>query len=1123
MSDKFYPIPLKQLLELILQELSSKDSYFGIPSELFYKPQPEADNPLSSEIFRQPLANPLGVAAGPHTQMAHNIVGAWLMGARYIELKTVQTLDELEVSKPCIDMQDEGYNCEWSQELKIQQSFDEYLNAWIIIHVLHYHFGWPGHPGTVFNMSVGYNLEGIRQENVQWFLDNMRDCSMQLQERKEEIRELYPDIDLVDIPATISDNVTLSTMHGCPAGEIEAIARYLMEERGLNTYVKLNPTLLGPERLRDILNRQLGFKTVVPDQAFEHDLKYPDAVRIISNLMGVARKHSLGFGLKLTNTLESDNHKEVFGEGVESMYMSGRALHPLAITLAAKLQQEFEGSLSLSFSAGVDAFNVADVLSCGFKTVTICSDLLKPGGYMRLHQYVENILKRVGDATAEDIPLFPGMASLEASAWRTAEKEGENASVHPNLTSKPLNIEIGRAAGKLIQERLTTYAQQVLEDPAVRRSMLHDPNIKTDRKLDYFDCISAPCRDTCATHQDVPGYMHYAATRQFDKAMEVILRTNPFPTVTGMVCDHLCQNKCTRVHYDDPLLIREVKRFVAEREEKSLSPEYPNSLKVAIIGAGPAGLSCAFFLALAGFGVEVYESQSKSGGMVQYAIPGFRLTDGAIEKDLQRITGLGVMIHYDTQVDKQLFTTLRESCQYVFVGAGAQLSAPLQLDGIEAEGVIDPLTFLKAVKGGQPSGIGKHVLIIGGGNTAMDAARTAWRLVGEDGSVTIVYRRTINEMPADQGEIRAVLDEGMKVIELAAPEQVMEENGKVVALRCSRMELSGKDESGRRRPVKVADSSFDLPCDTIIPAVGQLLDVGFAEAEMLKADPDSYLTKLDNVFIGGDAMRGASTAINAIGDGRKAAEQIMQHAIYDFQLTKPYESKPHNHKELMIRRSKRAFAPTMNELAVNDRRHFGLVQHTLDEETMVQEAARCLHCDELCSTCVTVCPNFANVAYETTPLKLHLHTLTRNDKGNGFQTTFDRVFEVRQTTQILNIANFCNECGNCDTFCPTSSAPYKEKPKLHLSIESFYASNEGYYLSRLPERDNLIWKQNGSLATFSETPYAFFYETSDVMIELNKTDFKVRDARFQSEEVTEVSLLQAAKMMVVLWGANSSF
>ncbi len=1073
MSDKFFPIPLKQLLELILRELSSKDSYFGIPSELFYRPQPRAANAHASEVFNQYLVTPVGVAAGPHTQMAQNIVGAWLMGARYIELKTIQTLDELEVSKPCIDMQDEGYNCEWSQELKVNQSFDEYLNAWIIIHILNHRFGWPAALGTVFNMSVGYNLEGIKQDNVQWFLDQMRDSSILLHKRLEEVRELYPLIDEINIPSMISDNVTLSTMHGCPANEIEAIAKYLMEEKGLHTYVKLNPTLLGPDFLRDILNSKLGFLTEVPDMAFDHDLRYEDALSMISQLEKVAKRCSLDFGLKLTNTLESENHRDVFGPEVEQMYMSGRALHPLAINLARKLQHDFDGRLSLSFSAGADAFNIVEILGCGFKTVTVCSDLLKPGGYMRLQQYFEQIRFPAGDLTPD-----------------------------------------------LYMKNLVDYAASVLDNPAYQRGSLLEPDIKTDRMLGLFDCISAPCRDTCATNQDIPDYMHFAAKRQYDKALEVILRTNPFPRVTGMVCDHLCQNKCTRVHYDDPLLIREVKRFIAENGMVSMQPEYPNGLEVAIIGAGPAGLSCAFFLTLAGFEVDVYESNDKAGGMVQYAIPGFRLTDGAFESDLKRITDLGVRIHYQTHVDKQRFKELKEKCHYLFIGAGAQLSAPLKIQGIEADGVVDPLAFLKRVKQGLEPGIGRHVVVIGGGNTAMDAARTAWRLVGEQGSVTVVYRRTISQMPADQGEVKAVMEEGIQVLELAGPEEVIVEEGRVVALRCNRMELSYTDESGRPKPIKIKGATFEVSCDTIIPAIGQLHAIDFLPKELLQASHDDYMTRSENVFIGGDALRGASTAINAIGDGRKAADQIMKQAFYDFLITMPYKHKERNPRDLIIKRAKRQFAAEITEKKVSERRNFQLVQKTLDEESVVEEATRCLYCNDLCNTCVTVCPNFANVAFEVDPVTINLQKIIRGDNGKDLKIKFDRVYEVEQTTQILNIANFCNECGNCETFCPTSGAPYKAKPAIHLSIESFYAADEGYYLSRLPDRDNLIYKSNNILMTLSETPDAYFFESPDVWVRFNKDRFRITEARFLTDEVVEAYLVQAANMMVIMQGVT---
>jgi putative selenate reductase len=264
--------------------------------------------------YNQLLETPIGVAAGPQTQLAQNIISAWLCGARYIELKTIQTLDELTISKPCIDMQDEGYNCEWSQELKIKESYEEYLKAWILIHLLKHKFNWDNSEGlgVIFNMSVGYNLEGILKDNVQWFFNKMSDCSYEKEQMIKSLSKFYPEIQKINIPNQISNNITLSTMHGCPPDEIEKIASYLICDKKLHTTVKLNPTLLGAKELRTILNEKLGFKTTVPDIAFEHDLKYPDAIKIIRNLQNDAQKTGVQFSIKLTNTLESVNHKNIF-------------------------------------------------------------------------------------------------------------------------------------------------------------------------------------------------------------------------------------------------------------------------------------------------------------------------------------------------------------------------------------------------------------------------------------------------------------------------------------------------------------------------------------------------------------------------------------------------------------------------------------------------------------------------------------------------------------------------------------------------------------------------------------------------------------------------------------------
>ena len=272
MSDRFHPVPIGPLARLLKEDYETRHEMLGIPKALFWDPKEPL---LHTGIFGKTLETPLGVAAGPHTQLAGNIVAAWLVGARFIELKTIQTLDELDVAKPCIDAEDLTFNCEWSQELRLEQSLDEYIKAWVLLHTLRKKL-WgeldPAAPGFVFNMSVGYDLEGILNPNVTRFLEGMADATTRIRELQEELAEILPEAAQVEIPPTLSDNVTLSTMHGCPPEEIEQIAHHLLTKRKVHTTVKMNPTLLGPDLLRALLNQQAGFSEVdVPDAAFEHD------------------------------------------------------------------------------------------------------------------------------------------------------------------------------------------------------------------------------------------------------------------------------------------------------------------------------------------------------------------------------------------------------------------------------------------------------------------------------------------------------------------------------------------------------------------------------------------------------------------------------------------------------------------------------------------------------------------------------------------------------------------------------------------------------------------------------------------------------------------------------------
>lgn len=1085
-TDHFAPVSASLLLKILLKELAEKRQLLGIPMRIFYSPG--ENNPLRVNLFSEYADNPLGVAAGPHTQMAQNIIAAWLCGARYIELKTIQTLDELDISKPCIDMQDEGYNCEWSQELRIEQSFEEYLKAWVIIHALHHYLGQSGSPGVVFNMSAGYHFEGILKPNVQWFFEKMKHCQEDVLRVQTEISAIYPAAQTLSIPFELSNNITLSTMHGCPAGEIETIAAYLLENKKLNTYVKLNPTLLGPQLLREILNQRLGFKTIVPDQAFEHDLKYPDALRIIRSLSQTARQNGLVFGVKLSNTLESVNNKSVFGKDIESMYMSGRALHPLTVNLAAKLRTDLGAELPMSFSGGADAFNITDLVSCGFVSITMCSDLLKPGGYMRLGQYIENLEKAFSEAGANSIADFIA-----------AKHADESTAID--------------AAALTLQD----YAQKVLTNAAYQRNYIKAPDIKSQRNLQIFDCIAAPCIHSCATHQDIPVYLYHAASGDFEASMRTILETNPFPSITGMVCDHLCQSNCTRIHYDESIKIREVKRFVSEQLQMKSIKKDENGFGVAIIGAGPAGLSAAYYLALAGSKVTVFEKNSKAGGMVQFAIPGFRLTEEAIQKDFERVEALGVEIRYNEHIDQRRFEQLRTDYHAVMIAAGAQLSAPFSIKGIEAEGVLDSLQFLFNARAGKPTGAGTNVVIIGGGNTAMDAARTAWRLTAPFGKVSVVYRRTIDEMPADQGEIKAVIEEGISIVELTAPLEVVRKNSRVAGLLVNRMKLGTPDAQGRPRPIPIEGDTYVINCDTLIPAVGQATDFDFISEGGLPKPNGHHSTTLAGVYAGGDAVRGASTAIKAIADGRRAAAEMLKDAHIKGLVFKPSEKK-HSHEHLMLARAKRVFGPELHELEVAERRNFSLVSRSLSALELRQEASRCLHCDELCNICTTVCPNFANYSYEIQPATYPIYSLSLDANGNVLCST-NGSFVINQAPQILNIANFCNECGNCNTFCPTNSAPYLNKPKLHLDRQSFDQATEGYYFETEKGIHLLHFKAADYRCTLKHNAQNIRFEDEQLAFDLCLPEATVSNAIAKTSANEPLNTVKALEMYHILLGA----
>ncbi len=587
---------------------------------------------------------------------------------------------------------------------------------------------------------------------------------------------------------------------------------------------------------------------------------------------------------------------------------------------------------------------------------------------------------------------------------------------------------------------------------------------------------------------------------------------NPFPNVLGVACDHLCQTKCTRINYEEALKIKEVKRFVAEKGfEADISIAKPNGRKVAIIGAGPSGLSCAYFLRMDGFEIDIFETKSIPGGMVSEAIPEFRLKMESLHKDIQRIENLGVKIHYNSKVDGELFTRLRSEYNSVYIAAGAQRFKTFQLEGEKATGVLNAFEFLKNTKLGKQTNLGKNIIIIGGGNTAMDVARTAKRIAQPGSTVKVLYRRTRNEMPADVDEIKALLSEGIELRELLAPEKLVMSGNRISSVICSKMKLVKSSTDSRLTPVKIEGEFVEFPVNSLIPALGQEIDIDFVNPRELEIVKGSYETKIPGVFVGGDAMRGAATIVKAVGDGRKAAIQIAAKAGIVLPSEKLSSDKNMSHNDFIVRKSKRV---KIDASIAGDHPQF-------NAESAIQEASRCLQCGDVCSVCVTVCPNRANNYYLTDAADIPVWKV----KFNGNVTSFEieRHLKIQQKYQVLNVADFCNECGNCTTFCPTKGSPFSDKPRFCLTEKSFNQTENGFYFQNESDTVTLLHRSGEAVSKLSKTAQAYLFSNNEVTISFDKTGFQITRVELHLENTNEVVLQKAAEMKVLLDNAFSVY
>ena len=959
MSEIMRPMSIGHLMHWIMSEYEQKKSIFGIEKIVKH------ENGQALPIYEEKIESPFGPAAGPNSQLAQNIVAAYVAGSRFFELKTVQVMDGADlaacISRPCIIAGDECYNCEWSTELYVPQAFAEYVKAWVACKLIakEYNLGDPD--AFVFNMSVGYDLEGIKSPKVDKYINDMieakdtevfKECINWALEHVNEFKNVDEEY-IRSISSNVSNSITESTLHGCPPAEIERIATYLITEKHLNTFIKCNPTLLGYEYARKRLDG-LGFDYIAfDDHHFVEDLQWADAVPMLhrlydlcqeKGLMALCAEKGLEFGVKITNTFPVDVTRNELPSN--EMYMAGRALFPLSIHVARLLTDEFQGKLRISYSGGATIENIKELFDAGIWPITMATNILKPGGYQRMSQIADELMECGSER-------FSGV-NVAALA---AIDDGVEAKAMYRKPVKPL------------------------------------PERHVDKKLPLFDCFNAPCRNGCPIEQDIPAYLQAMVDGDAKKALEIILERNPLPFITGTICPHHCGDKCMRNYYEDTLHIRETKLAAASQAYNEILPALKAEgsvagKKVAIIGGGPAGLAAATFLSRAGVAVTVFERKEQLGGVVRNVIPEFRITADSIDKDVELCKAYGAEFKLGAEVTS-VKALKAEGYTDVIVSIGAWKPGRSPLAYGE---VTDALEFLmEAKKNGAAMNIGKDVVVLGGGNTAMDVARAAKRIPGVE-NVRLIYRRTKRYMPADEEELQLAIEDGVEFLELLAP--VGAENGK---LKCSVMELGAPDASGRRSPVDTGRTE-EYPADTIIAAIGETIDTSlYAElgVEMdAKGRPvvdANMMTTEAGVYAVGDSRRGPATVVEAIADSAKAAA-----AIAGISYDKYAE-----------------------ENVAADEKLYTVKKGVQSRDTGKTPDDRCLGCPTVCEVCTDVCPNRANVA-------IHVPGKCK--------------------AQIIHVDGMCNECGNCEVFCPYKGGrPYKDKFTLYWTEEDFLDStNEGF-------------------------------------------------------------------------------